>query len=57
VKIIIDTNVLISATFRDRVPEAVILWLLARPEWEWIASDEIIRGYKDGLGHKSVSCL
>jgi len=33
-KIIIDTNVLISAAFRDRLPETVILWILANPEWE-----------------------
>jgi putative PIN family toxin of toxin-antitoxin system len=48
-KIVIDTNVLISAAFRDRLPEKVILWLLAHPEWEWIASDEIIREYKEVL--------
>jgi len=34
-KIVIDTNVLISAAFRGRVPETIILWLLAHPEWEW----------------------
>lgn len=48
-KIVIDTNVLISAAFRGRLPETIILWLLAHPEWEWIASDEIIREYKEVL--------
>jgi putative PIN family toxin of toxin-antitoxin system len=48
-KIIIDTNVLISAAFRDRLPERVILWLLSHPEWGWIASDEIVREYKEVL--------
>lgn len=48
-KIVIDTNVLISAAFRGRVPETIILWLLAHPEWEWIASHEIIQEYKEVL--------
>lgn len=48
-KIVIDTNVLISAAFRGRLLETIILWLLAHPEWEWIASDEIIREYKEVL--------
>ena len=51
-KIIIDTNVLISAAFRDRLPETVVLWIVANPEWEWIASEEIIREYKEVL-HRS----
>ena len=48
-KIVIDTNVLISSAFRGRVPETIILWLLAHPEWEWIASHEIIQEYKEVL--------
>nr|VFJ65766.1 MAG: putative toxin-antitoxin system toxin component, PIN family [Candidatus Kentron sp. DK] len=48
-KIIIDTNVLVSAAFRDRLPESVILWILAHPEWARIASEEIIREYKEVL--------
>ncbi len=40
---------LISAAFRDRQPEIVILWILAHPEWEWIASKEIICEYKEVL--------
>jgi putative PIN family toxin of toxin-antitoxin system len=48
-KVLIDTNVLISAVWRDRNPETVILWVLAQPDWQWIVSSEIIEEYKDVL--------
>jgi len=46
-KVIIDTNVLISAAWRDRKPEAVILWIVSRKDWDWIVSDEILREYRE----------
>ena len=48
-KIIIDTNILISAILRDRVPEKVLLWIIENPLCTWIASQEIIIEYKDVL--------
>ncbi len=54
-KIVIDTNVLVSAAFRDRLPESVILWILARPEWDWIASNRIIEEYKSVLKRPKFS--
>jgi predicted nucleic acid-binding protein len=30
-KVIVDTNILISAIIRDNVPEQVILWLVSQP--------------------------
>jgi putative PIN family toxin of toxin-antitoxin system len=54
-KIVIDTNVLVSAAFRDRLPESVILWILARPEWDWIASSRIIEEYKSVLKRPKFS--
>jgi len=33
VKVIIDTSVVISAALKDRVPEEVILFVLAKPEF------------------------
>ena len=44
-RVVIDTNVLISAVLRDRNPEAVILWILQEPGWEWIVSAEIMAEY------------
>jgi len=47
--VVIDTNVLISAAISDRDPEAVILWIVAQPDWQWVASREILAEYRDGL--------
>jgi len=44
-KVIIDTSVVVSAALKDRVPEEVILFVLARPEFTWTASTEIIGEY------------
>ena len=44
-KVLVDTNVLISAAFRDRLPEKVILFLSARPYFMWIATEEIMCGF------------
>jgi putative PIN family toxin of toxin-antitoxin system len=44
-KVVIDTNVLVSAILRDRNPEAVILWVLSQDEWEWLVSPEIMQEY------------
>ena len=44
-KVIIDTNVVVSAVLKDRVPEEVILFVLAKPEFTWTASAEIISEY------------
>lgn len=48
-KVVIDTNVLVSAILCNRNPEAVILWVLSQPDWEWLVSDEIMRGYQQVL--------
>ncbi|MCY7407679.1 MAG: putative toxin-antitoxin system toxin component, PIN family [Alkalinema sp. CAN_BIN05] len=44
-RIVIDTNVLISAILRDRTPEAVILFSIESPNVEWIASTAIVAEY------------
>ena len=54
-KILIDTNVLISAILRDKGPEAVILWILEQPDWEWIVSLEILSEYQEVLRRKKFS--
>jgi uncharacterized protein len=48
-KVIVDTNVLISAALRDRTPEAVILWITSHEDWEWIVSNEILEEYREVL--------
>ena len=48
-KVVIDTNILISAAFRDREPEEAILFVVAHDEIDWIVSDEILNEYYDVL--------
>ena len=48
-KVIIDTNVLISAAWRDKSPEAVVVWIANQDDWEWVVSQEILDEYKDVL--------
>ena len=48
-KIIIDTNILISAILKDRIPEKVLIWIIENPFMNWIASYEIMTEYKEVL--------
>ena len=54
-KTLVDTNVLISAIWRDRNPETVIMWIISQPDWEWIVSAEIMEEYQDVLHRKKFS--
>ncbi len=51
-KILIDTNVLISALLKDGQPENAILWVLEQAEWEWFASPSIMQEYQEVLRRK-----
>jgi putative PIN family toxin of toxin-antitoxin system len=48
-KVVIDTNVLISAILKDRTPEAVILFVTEHDDVEWIVSPEIMAEYREVL--------
>jgi putative PIN family toxin of toxin-antitoxin system len=48
-KIIIDTNVLVSAVLKGREPRAVIQFIVDNPDFEWIVSEEILTEYKEVL--------
>ena len=43
---VVDTNVVVSAILRDRLPEKVLLFIVARPDFEWVASPEILAEYR-----------
>lgn len=45
-KVLIDTNVLVSAALKDKDPEAVILFVVEQPDFEWIVSAEILAEYQ-----------
>src|SRR5436190_1025002 len=51
-KVIIDTNVLVSAAFKNKDPEAVILFIASQPDIEWIVSPDIMAEYKEVLARK-----
>lgn len=54
-KVIVDTNILISAIIRDNIPEQVIMWLISQPLIEWVATTEIIEEYKNVLQRKKFN--
>lgn len=41
-KVVVDTNILVSAVLKGGVPRTVIQFIFDNPEYEWIASLEII---------------
>ncbi|MBF2016550.1 MAG: putative toxin-antitoxin system toxin component, PIN family [Rivularia sp. T60_A2020_040] len=51
-KVIIDTNVLVSAALSGKNPEFVILFIVSNLEIEWVVSAEILREYKEVLSRK-----
>jgi predicted nucleic acid-binding protein len=55
-RIIIGTNVLVSAVLRDRDPETVIQFIVDAPEFEWVVSQDILNEYKAVLSRPKF-CL
>ena len=51
-RVVVDTNVLISAILKDKDPEAVLLYVIESPDIEWIASYFILSEYKEVLRRK-----
>lgn len=47
--VLVDTNVLISAVIRDRLPQRVIDEIASRDDWFWIVSAEIETEYREVL--------
>jgi putative PIN family toxin of toxin-antitoxin system len=45
-KVIIDTNIIISAILKDRIPEQVILFVAERDGFDWLVSSDILAEYK-----------
>ena len=42
---VIDTNILVSAVIRDRLPERALHWCLGNPEVEWLVTSAIMAEY------------
>ena len=45
-KVVIDTNVIISAILKDRTPEQIILFVAEQDYFQWLVSSEILTEYK-----------
>ncbi len=54
-KVVIDTNVLVSAALKDRDPEDVILYVATQPDIEWVVSPRILQEYKEVLLRRKFS--
>jgi putative PIN family toxin of toxin-antitoxin system len=48
-RVVVDTNVVISAILRDRLPEKVLFFIISQPDFEWVASAEILTEYREVL--------
>lgn len=48
-KILLDTNVLLSAAWRDRLPEKVVLHVASDPASQWIVTEPILNEYFEVL--------
>jgi putative PIN family toxin of toxin-antitoxin system len=53
-KVVIDTNVVISAAIADRNPEKVILFIVSNPDFQWIVSPDILAEYREVLSRKRL---
>ena len=48
-KVIVDTNILVSAILRGRTPKEVIQFIIDTPDCDWLVSKEILEEYKQVL--------
>lgn len=53
-RVVIDTNILVSAAIAGRKPESIIVWIIAQPDYEWVVSEEILAEYQEVLGRKKL---
>ena len=53
-KVVIDTNVVVSAALKDRIPEELILFIVGHPEFEWRGTTEIVNEYNSVLSRKRL---
>jgi putative PIN family toxin of toxin-antitoxin system len=54
--ILVDTNVLLSAALKDRLPEQVVRFVAVHDEWRWVVTAEILSEYL-GVLHRPKFAL
>jgi putative PIN family toxin of toxin-antitoxin system len=45
-RVVVDTNVVVSAILRDRNPERAVMHLVESTDWDWVASADILAEYR-----------
>ncbi len=55
IKVIVDTGVVVSAAFRDRTPEEVILFIVGEEDFEWIVSPAVLVEYNEVLAREKFA--
>lgn len=53
-RVVIDTNVVVSAALKDRIPEELILFIVGHGEFEWIGTKEIVNKYNSVLSRSRL---
>ncbi len=53
-KIIVDTNVLISAVLKGRRPREIIQLISDRYDMDWIVSQEVLAEYREVLNRRKL---
>ncbi len=46
-KVVVDTNVLISAALRDQLPEKVLEAVIKHDDWEWVLTPALLGEYAE----------
>jgi putative toxin-antitoxin system toxin component, PIN family len=55
IKVVVDTGVIVSAAFRDRAPEEVILFINEQEDFEWVVTSAILKEYNEVLRRKKFN--
>ena len=53
-RVVIDTNILVSAAIAGRKPASVITWVINQPDYEWVVSEEILAEYQEVLSRRKL---
>lgn len=51
-RVVIDTNVVVSAALKNRTPEEILQYVVGHPDWEWVVSPEILAEYRAVLSRE-----
>ena len=53
-RVVIDTNILVSAAIAGRKPASVISWVINQADYEWVVSEEILVEYQEVLSRRKL---